>query len=256
MKKHQRNNKQKKFTLIELLVVIAIIAILASMLLPALNKARAKAKAISCTSNLKSNILMLNMYASDYNEILPMQNTAIATATNPNLYSWADTLINKGYMPAGNGTMICPETPTIGPREHPDYPGSYREVYGVFSDPGSPFPDATIQDATTSAGRTFAGISLKKVKDPSGFIIMADSYSNDTAYKTQRCDLGYVANAKKFVHTKHNDRANMAFAAGNISPLLAREYYTALNKSRNLHGRGDYNIYYIDSNLVERPASP
>ncbi len=63
--------RKNNFTLIELLVVIAIIAILAAMLLPALNNAREKAKKINCNSNNKHLGLYFLMYADDYNNLLP-----------------------------------------------------------------------------------------------------------------------------------------------------------------------------------------
>lgn len=67
----QTRNRQTGFTLVELLVVIAIIAILTALLLPALGSAKAKAKRITCTSNLRQINLGLRMYADDSNDKSP-----------------------------------------------------------------------------------------------------------------------------------------------------------------------------------------
>lgn len=91
-----RGCARRGFTLIELLVVIAIIAILAAILFPVFAQARAKARQTACLSNTKQIGLGLQMYAQDYDEVLPFDGYApwcgIRDGRDPNIPKWMDMM--------------------------------------------------------------------------------------------------------------------------------------------------------------------
>jgi prepilin-type N-terminal cleavage/methylation domain-containing protein/prepilin-type processing-associated H-X9-DG protein len=112
--------RSKGFTLIELLVVIAIIAILAAILFPVFAQARARARAISCVSNLKQIGTATGMYVQDYDETYPCGwgsmdagMTMWRVALQPYIQKYGNPADPVGYSnPRGNyGVFVCPDQP-------------------------------------------------------------------------------------------------------------------------------------------------
>ena len=202
------------FTLLELLIVIAVIAILASLLLPSLSKAKHVAKRSVCMSNLKQCFFAMASYSSDNNS-----NIAVATTGGGFAWDrWLGVLYKNSYdEPQGYLTnpdvAVCPSyIPNKFTASGMAHGGVYM-TYGILWSLTYKLFDGASTRIEPSSGKYIYTLKINKIGKPSECPILMDSINIDWA--TQYCTSDTDGN---YVHQRHLNSTNVVMIDGHIEP--------------------------------------
>ena len=193
----QQNASRNLFTLIELLVVIAIIAILAAMLLPALNKARDRAKTIQCANNIHQLCKFMLLYAAD-NDM-----HAFYSPDTANSKAWMHYAPNSSsfinYVVGGWKRYMCPSPHLVKPSANAAYTVGYN--YSLVNR---------------------ANNKLDRHRSPSKTLMFADSgtstaISNSAVWIILNPRTSSSNNYTWLYSLRHSIQANMGFIDGHVT---------------------------------------